>query len=182
MDDQRAEGSAPPHHAAPIPIPHTSVHRLSRQLLESIQDVIVIGLLLVLFALMIRTLWHLLLDVMAPDLDFRIVISEVLFILVMVEIVRLLVVYLRDHHVAVDFMVELGIVSTLREVILHGVVELEWQTIAALSVFLLALGLLLRFGDLRIPVPVPGRRDPAKSGHSESLPDPGTMRRVSGAG
>ena len=163
-------------------IPHTDVHRMSRRLLESIQDVIVIGLVFVLFALMLRTLWRLLLDVMAPDLDFRNVISEVLFILVMVEIVRLLVVYLRDHHVAVDFMVELGIVSTLREVILYGVVELQWQTVAALAVFLLALGLLLRFGDLRIPVPVPGERDPAESGRSESLSDLGTMRRVSGAG
>jgi uncharacterized membrane protein (DUF373 family) len=115
-------------------------------------------------------------------LDFRFIISEVLFMLVMVELVRLLVVYLRDHHVAVDFMVELGIVSTLREVVLRGVVELEWQEIIALALFLVALGLLLRFGDLRIPVPVPGERDPAESGRSESLSDLGTMRRVSGAG
>jgi hypothetical protein len=67
----------------------------------------------------------------------------------MVELVRLLLVYLREHHVAIDFMVELGIVSTLREVVLKGVVELDWEQIVALSIFLLALGLLLRFGDVR---------------------------------
>jgi uncharacterized membrane protein (DUF373 family) len=78
------------------------------------------------------------------------VIAEVLFMLVMVELVRLLLVYLREHHVAVDFMVELGIVSTLREIVLRGVVDLPWEQIAALSSFLLALGLLLRFGDLRL--------------------------------
>jgi uncharacterized membrane protein (DUF373 family) len=155
---------------------------MSRRLLESIQDIIVIGLVIVLFALMVRTLWRIAQDVTAPQLDFRFIISEVLFMLVMVELVRLLVVYLRDHHVAVDFMVELGIVSTLREVVLRGVVELEWQEIIAVALFLLALGLLLRFGDLRIPVPVPGERDPAESGRSESLSDLGTMRRVSGAG
>lgn len=155
---------------------------MSRRLLESIQDIIVIGLVIVLFALMVRTLWRIAQDVTAPQLDFRFIISEVLFMLVMVELVRLLVVYLRDHHVAVDFMVELGIVSTLREVVLRGVVELEWQEIIALALFLVALGLLLRFGDLRIPVPVPGGRDPAESGRSESLSDLGTMRRVSGAG
>jgi uncharacterized membrane protein (DUF373 family) len=155
---------------------------MSRRLLESIQDIIVIGLVIVLFALMVRTLWGIAQDVTAPQLDFRFIISEVLFMLVMVELVRLLVVYLRDHHVAVDFMVELGIVSTLREVVLRGVVELEWQEIIAVALFLVALGLLLRFGDLRIPVPVPGGRDPAESGRSESLSDLGTMRRVSGAG
>jgi len=64
-------------------------------------------------------------------------------------LVRLLVIYLQEHRVAVDFMVELGIVATLREIVLHGVVELPWEQIAALSIFLLALGAILRFGDLR---------------------------------
>lgn len=58
-------------------------------------------------------------------------------------------IYLQEHRVAVDFVVELGIVATLREIVLRGVVELRWEQIAALSVFLLALGVLLRFGDLR---------------------------------
>jgi uncharacterized membrane protein (DUF373 family) len=75
----------------------------------------------------------------------------VLFMLVMIEVVRLLIVYLQEHRVAVDFMVELGIVATLREIVLRGVIELPWAQLAALSVFLLSLGALLRFGDLRSP-------------------------------
>jgi uncharacterized membrane protein (DUF373 family) len=129
--------------------PHTGVSRLSRRFLEIIQDVLVVALVLVLFALMVRTLWALFKDVTADELNFRDVIAEVLFVLVMVELVRLLLVYLVEHHVAIDFMVEVGIVSTLREVVLHGVFELTWQQIAALSLFLTSLGLLLRFGDLR---------------------------------
>jgi hypothetical protein len=46
--------------------------------------------------------------------------------------------------------VELGIVATLREVVLKGVTELSWQQISAITAFLLALGALLRFGDLRV--------------------------------
>jgi hypothetical protein len=46
-------------------------------------------------------------------------------------------------------MVELGIVATLREIVLRGVTELGWPQVAALTAFLLALGVLLRFGDLR---------------------------------
>ena len=128
---------------------HTAVHRVARRFLEPIQDVLVLGIGLTLFALMVRTLARLLRELFAPTLDFRVVIGEVLFILVMVEVVRLIIIYLQEHRVAVDFMVELGIVATLREIVLRGVVELHWAQIAALSVFLVALGALLRFGDLR---------------------------------
>ena len=128
---------------------HTEIHRLSRRFLEPAQDLLMLGLGLVLFALMARILAGLIRQLMAPAIDFRTVIAEVLFVLVMVELVRLLMIYLQEHRVAVDFMVELGIVATLREIVLRGVVELRWEQIAALSVFLLALGVLLRFGDLR---------------------------------
>jgi uncharacterized membrane protein (DUF373 family) len=128
---------------------HSGINRLSRRPLHATQDVIVVVLIIVLFALMARTLWRMVKQVFEPDMDFRIVISEVLFVLVMVELVRLLQVFLWDHYVAVDSMVEVGIISTLREVVLHGVVDLDWQHIVAIALFLLALGALLRFGDLR---------------------------------
>jgi uncharacterized membrane protein (DUF373 family) len=99
---------------------------------------------------MVRTLVSLVREVFRKSLDFRGVIAEVLFMLVMVEVVRLLIIYLEQHRVAVDFMVELGIVATLREIVLRGVIELSWQQVAALTLFLLALGALLRFGDLRL--------------------------------
>jgi uncharacterized membrane protein (DUF373 family) len=108
-----------------------------------------LGLGLALFGVMVRTLAGLIRGLLAPTHDFRAVVAEVLFMLVMVELVRLLMVYLQEHRVAVDFMVELGIVATLREIMLRGEVDLRWEQIAALSVFLLALGVLLRVGDLR---------------------------------
>jgi uncharacterized membrane protein (DUF373 family) len=130
-------------------IPHTAVHRLTRHLLEPAQDLLVLGVGLALFGLMARTLIGLIREVFKPTLDFRGVIAEVLFMLVMVEVVRLVIIYLSEHRVAVDFMVELGIVSTLREVVLRGVTEIAWQQVLAMTGFLLALGALLRFGDLR---------------------------------
>ena len=176
MQNHRDEEPAPLHRV----VPHTDVHRLTRRALESIQDVIVVALGIILFALMARTLWRLAQDVVAPELDFRTVISEVLFMLVMIELVRLLVIYLREHHVAVDVMVELGIVSTLREVVLRGVVELDWQEVVALAVFLLALGVLLRFGDLRIRVPVPAsdRREQQSTPAAQLVP--GHAQRANG--
>ncbi len=135
------------------PVPHTEIHRLSRRFLEAAQDILVVALVIVLFGLMIRTLLILGDHLFGAQLDFRVVIAEVLFMLVMVELMRLLIVYLEEHRVAVDFMVELGIVATLREVVLRGVVELGWTQVLAISVFLLTLGALLRFGTLRLRLP-----------------------------
>src|SRR5712664_4080173 len=132
-----------------IDVPHTIVHRMARRFLEPVQDLLVLGIGLALFGLMVRTLVRLVREIFTPALDFRVVISEVLFMLVMVEVVRLLIVYLEEHRVAVDFMVELGIVATLREIVLRGVTELGWAQVVSLSAFLVALGALLRFGDLR---------------------------------
>jgi uncharacterized membrane protein (DUF373 family) len=154
---------------------HTGVHHVARRFLEPTQDLLVLGIGLALFGLMVRTLVRLVREVFTPALDFRIVIAEVLFMLVMVEVVRLLIVYLEQHRVAVDFMVELGIVATLREIVLRGVIELHWAQVAALSAFLLTLGTVLRFGDLRrrsptiAEVPVPdaaGRPDAAPAKRS----------------
>ena len=131
--------------------PHTVVHRLSRRFIEPAQDVLVLALGVVLLGLMVRTLVELFGELTLPVLDVNDVIGEVLFVLVLIEVLRLLIVYLQEHRVAVDFMVELGIVATLREIVLRGVIELRWEQVAALSVFLVALGALLRFGDLRSP-------------------------------
>jgi uncharacterized membrane protein (DUF373 family) len=138
-----------------LDMPHTHVHQFTRHLLEPAQDVLVLAVGLALFGLMIRTVTLLIRDVFKPTLDFRGIIAEVLFMLVMVEVVRLLIIYLGEHRVAVDFMVELGIVATLREIVLKGVTELMWQQVAAMTVLLLALGALLRFGDLRISSNIP---------------------------
>ncbi len=136
--------------ASKLLVPHTHIHRLTRRFLEPAQDVLVVSIGVTLFGLMIRTVGWLIIQIFKrPALDFRQIIAEVLFMLVMVEVVRLVIIYLGEHRVAVDFMVELGIVATLREVVLRGVTDLSWQQLSALTVFLLALGALLRFGGLR---------------------------------
>src|SRR6266404_6534416 len=150
---------SPEGHDCPFQVAHpTHVHRLTRHFLEPAQDILVLAIGLALFGLMVRTIAWLILQIFKPTLDFRQVITEVLFMLVMVEVVRLVISYLKEHRVAVDFMVELGIVATLREIVLRGVTDLAWQQLLALTMFVLALGALLRFGDLRSPY-VPDREE-----------------------
>jgi uncharacterized membrane protein (DUF373 family) len=131
--------------------PHTVVHALLRGLLEGVQDLIVLGLCSVLFLIMARALWDLGQGALSPHVDVRNLLSQVLFVTLLVELYRLLVVYLREHRVAVDFVVEIALVSALREVVLRGVTDLAWERLLAVTAFVLALGALLRFGTVRVP-------------------------------
>jgi uncharacterized membrane protein (DUF373 family) len=144
------------------------VHRAVRRGLESTQDVIAALLAAILFGIMLRALWILALHVLAPTLSFRVVIAEALFILVLIELQRLLIIYLRDHHVSVDVMVEISLVAALREVALQGIVEVDAVRLLAVTSFVLALGVLLRYGDLRAP----RRRVRAHGGETLGRPRP----------
>ena len=87
-------------------------------------------------------------------------VGDILFILVLLEVFRLLVIYLEEHRVSVASMVEVGIVSTLREVILIGPLQIYW-VLLVLCAFLTTLGILLRYAGLGLPAkPAP----PAASG------------------
>jgi uncharacterized membrane protein (DUF373 family) len=127
---------------------YTRIHEIFRRLLENIQDIIVIGICVVLFVLMLKVIVSLVLSLFQP-LDFRIIAGELIYILVLVEIYRLLIIYLREHRVAVDIMIEVGIVSTLREIILLGILEIDPWKIISISVLFIALLFLLQYGSIR---------------------------------
>ena len=132
-------------------VPYTGVHHFVRRFLEPVQDVIVVLLAVALFAVMTRALITIGSDILASRMVYRDVISQALFVLVLMEVERLLIIYLRDHHVSVDVMVEATIVGALREAMLLIAVDLEPQRLLALTAFVVALAVILRLGDLRAP-------------------------------
>jgi uncharacterized membrane protein (DUF373 family) len=123
-------------------------HPIPRRYLELIQDVIVFGLCMMLFAAMLIKLFHLG-QSMIQGSDFSSVVGDILFILVLLELFRLLLIYLEEHRVSVETMVEVGIVSTLREVILRGALHIDWQQLLVISVFIVTLGVVLRYSGIR---------------------------------
>ncbi|HYW22471.1 MAG TPA: phosphate-starvation-inducible PsiE family protein [Nodularia sp. (in: cyanobacteria)] len=110
--------------------------------LEIFQDFIVISLCLVLFGVMLIRLRDMFISFLHP-LDLREVTSDILFILILVELFRLLLDYLQQQHISVGAAVEITIVSALREVILRGVLEIPRDQILAISVFLIVLAGIL---------------------------------------
>ncbi|MDF5719609.1 MAG: phosphate-starvation-inducible PsiE family protein [Rhizonema sp. PD37] len=112
------------------------------QCLEAVQDLIVISLCIALFSVMViqlRAMFYSLL----PPLNFKDVTSDILFLLILVELFRLLIIYLQEQRVSIGVAVEVSIVSVLREVIVRGVLESHWSQILSACAFLLVMGVLL---------------------------------------
>lgn len=110
--------------------------------METFQDLIVIFLCLGLFCVMLIQLFGMFVALLRP-VDFKQVTSQILFLLILVELFRLLVVYLQEHSVSVGVAVEVAIVSVMREIIVHGVLETPWMQLLATCGLLMILGVLL---------------------------------------
>ena len=116
-------------------------HRIVSNM-ESFCDLVVISLCFCLFAVMAIQLWGIF-DAILHSVDYQQVTAKMLFILILVELFRLLMVYLQEHSIAVGVAVEVTIVSLLREVIVHGAMEISWIQVACISGLLIVLGILL---------------------------------------
>jgi uncharacterized membrane protein (DUF373 family) len=110
--------------------------------LETIQDLIAISLCLGLFGVMVLQLKRTF-STLITSSAFHEVTADFLFILILVELFRLLIIYLQEQRVSIGVAVEIAIVSVLREVIVRGVLETEWQQILAVCLFLATMALLL---------------------------------------
>lgn len=112
--------------------------------LEFVQDLIVISLCIGLFGVMVLQLKDMFSSLLAPaDFNFHAITADILFVLILVELFRLLIIYLQEHRVSIGVAVEVSIVSVLREVIVRGVLETPWVHILATGGFLLVLAVLL---------------------------------------
>ncbi len=112
------------------------------RILETVQDLIIISLCIGLFSFMAMEVRELFLSLL-PPLDFPRVTADILFLLILVELFRLLIIYLQEHRVSIGVAVEVSIVSVLREIIVHGILETPWSQVLATCSFLLVLGALL---------------------------------------
>ncbi len=112
------------------------------RLLELVQDLIVISLCIGLFSFMVMQLREMFLSLL-PPLNFPEVTADILFLLILVELFRLLIIYLQEHRVSIGVAVEVSIVSVLREIIVRGVLDTPWNQVLASCSFLIVLGGLL---------------------------------------
>ena len=111
-------------------------------ILELVQDAIAICLCLALFCVMALKMKEIFSSLMS-DLRFHEITADMLFILILVELFRLLIIYLQEQRVSIGVSVEITIVSVLREVIVKGILEIEWKQVIVTCAFLLVMAVLL---------------------------------------
>ncbi|MBW4418721.1 MAG: phosphate-starvation-inducible PsiE family protein [Myxacorys californica WJT36-NPBG1] len=110
--------------------------------LEGFQNFIVVSLCIGLFCAMLIRLGEMYVSLLNP-LNFKLITSDILFILILVELFRLLIVYLKEQRISAGTAVEVSLVSALREVILQGVLEIPLGQLLGICAFLSVLGGLL---------------------------------------
>lgn len=116
-------------------------HAIVRNM-EAFQDLIVMVLCLALFAVMLIQLWGIIIAI-TNAFDYKDLTSKILFVLILVELFRLLIVYLQEHSISVGVAVEVAVVSVLREVVVHGALDISGTQTAAICGLLFILGGLL---------------------------------------
>ncbi|MCC5611369.1 phosphate-starvation-inducible PsiE family protein [Nostoc sp. CHAB 5834] len=125
------------------PISMYQIHRKRIvQTLELIQDLIVVSLCIGLFSFMVIQVRDMFFSLL-PPLNFHVVTADILFLLILVELFRLLIIYLQEQRISIGVAVEVSIVSALREVIVKGVLETSWNQVLATCAFLLVLAIIL---------------------------------------
>jgi uncharacterized membrane protein (DUF373 family) len=123
-------------------IAHTDVHHFLRRYFELAQDFIVASLAIVLLIVMIQGVWVLARLAFVLGRAPSEVLSQIVLLLVLVELFRTLILYLHEHRVAVPLMLEVALVSELREVLLSEPTTLNNQLYAN-ALLLAVLGTLL---------------------------------------
>lgn len=110
--------------------------------LELIQDLIIISLCFGLFAFMMLQIRTMFIALLSP-LQFHVITADILSLLILVELFRLLIIYLKEQRISIGVAVEVSIVSVLREVFVNGVLETNSTQVLATCAFLLVLGVLM---------------------------------------
>ncbi|MBF2074835.1 MAG: phosphate-starvation-inducible PsiE family protein [Synechococcales cyanobacterium C42_A2020_086] len=110
--------------------------------LEIFQNFIVVSLCIGIFCVMLIRLGEMFLSLL-ETINFQTITSDILFILILVEIFRLLIIYLQEQRISIGAAVEVSLVSALREVILQGVLDIPINQLLGVCGFLVVLGGLL---------------------------------------
>lgn len=110
--------------------------------LEAVQDLIAITLCVGIFCVMALQM-KVMFSSLLQEPQFHAITADILFILILVELFRLLIIYLQEQRVSIGVSVEIAIVSVLREVIVNGVLETDWHQILAVCMFLITMAVLM---------------------------------------
>ncbi len=111
-------------------------------ILQNLQNVIVVAVCLLMFWLMLVQIYQTSLETLQVK-NFRTIAGHLIYIFVLIELFRLMIYYLEEQRILLGSIIEVAIVSMLREVILEGVLTIDWPRVLVLCALILTLAATL---------------------------------------
>jgi uncharacterized membrane protein (DUF373 family) len=133
------ERARAPYYAGPE---HTDIHDRGSRLMELLQDGVVVLLNVTLLGMGFVFLYRVWVEIVAFG-DLQEGLSNIIVVVITVELYRLSVHYLRYHRVDLNILVEVGVSAIIQKVILVGVDKYSMQQLIGISLMLVALGAIL---------------------------------------
>ena len=130
---------APDYFAGPE---HTDVHDRGSRLMELLQDAVVVLLNVTLLGMGFVFLYRVWAEIIAFG-NLQEGLSNIIFVVITIELYRLLVYYLKYHRVDLNILVEVGVSAIIQKVILVGVDKYSMQQLVGISLILVSLGAIL---------------------------------------
>jgi uncharacterized membrane protein (DUF373 family) len=110
--------------------------------LELLQEGVVILLNVTLLGMGFVYLYRVWMEIVAFG-DLQEGLSSIIFVVITIELYRLLIHYLRYHQVDLNILVEVAISAIIQKVILVGVDKYSMQQLIEITLVLVALGAIL---------------------------------------
>lgn len=120
--------------------PH-QVHKKLGDSLEFFEDLIILALTAVIFYVSIIAIFDIIKIVLVKKAEFIDIIPKFLYLFILVELFRLLIVYLKERIVDTSLIVKTTLIAILREVIIKAP-SFKFLDYVGASVLILILGLL----------------------------------------
>lgn len=111
-------------------------------ILQNLQNLIVVVVCLLMFWIMISQIMRTG-EAVLESKSFRDIAGHLMFLFVMIELFRLMIHYLEEQRILLGTIIEVTIVSLLREVILDGVLVISWDRLLSVCALILTLTITL---------------------------------------
>ena len=103
-------------------------------------DIVVIGLATITMGYVVYLMVNLLTETM-HSFDIENVLHQIVLVIIFLEIFELLTMYVKEHHVSMRNVVELGVLAMVRKIIITlDYNQLGWQTLIGMAALIFVMG------------------------------------------
>ena len=118
----------------------STVETLIVNWLSALFDLVVITLGTLTMGYVIYMIWELIRDSM-HGIEPELVLHQIVLIIIFLEIFELLAMYVREHHVSMRNVVELGVLAMVRKIVITpDYTQIPWTTLLGMAALILVMG------------------------------------------